>query len=156
MGKEGLKLIEPLCRFSGAAEFLLAEVLYGVDHRKHLISLALGQSVPPAELQISQQPPRQCAFFLSLVLGPGKIRDIQGVEEVSSWPFIKQVDLYVQPGDQVADHRDMTQISGRVYATAPNYFVMEEREKKIKETLLIYDENGNDMKVNRKIQPPSF
>ncbi|MFQ5874328.1 MAG: ATP-grasp domain-containing protein, partial [Dehalococcoidia bacterium] len=92
----GVKMIEFAARGAGFKVFTdMLLWVTGIDVVVALVRLAVGQ---PVDLS---SPLARGSVLRFPDVAPGKVLRIQGVEEARAVPGVKELELYVQPGDQV-------------------------------------------------------
>ncbi len=136
-------------RLSGSLMFRRTVPLVGVNDVKMMIKFALGEEMFDEEeiKNIDFNRVDKIASQLSIPLNAGKITKVAGFEEVKAIPEIVDAFQYYKEGDV---------IESRVIGTLGQHFarftiVADSRERifeiveEIHKTLLILDENGNDM-----------
>ena len=138
MSPAGPKMIEMAARLSGG-DFCagLVPLGTGINYVQTVIEIAVGR-VPSLK---ALEPTRDIAvanryFFPDA----GKLIRVEGAQEVASWDWIKKLEFWYNPGDEVPDLLSHAHRFGVFVATAPNREELEQRVQRVYDTIRIVTE----------------
>lgn len=116
LSPRGIVVIESQNRVGGALLAAMIESLYGTDPQALAIAWALHQVPAFTERPVG----RGAAASWLIVADPGRISEIQGLEEIRAMPSTLDVDLWVGPGDLVRSFDGQWDGLGHVASRADN------------------------------------
>lgn len=142
-----IRFYDPGLRFPGAEYERLYERVHDVSLIKPLIEFALTGKISDythvltnGYLQNGKKTP-----YLLISLRPGKIAKISGVEEIQSHPAVVAMNTRYQVGDQVGEHYNVNQRFCEIDLLCDNMCHLSDTIAWIYNTLIIEDEDGNNM-----------
>ena len=115
-----LYFFEGGCRAGGADEYYLWEDIYGIDFIKCLLRFAAYGSYnePSLKEKLLNTKQQRIESVLNILLNPGTIQEIRGVEEVKRMPGVLTAHVNVSPGESIKEDFTSGQIGMRVMVTA--------------------------------------
>lgn len=138
---------DPGFRLQGGAPHILVNAINGFDHREMLINLALTGSMGDYEmdkLNDSNFRGKKAASIVFL-LKKGFIGKISGMDEINKLPEVVSVNQRLYEGDEVYNIGTEQQVFVRIHAVADDAEKLREVMVKLKNTIKVYDTEGNDM-----------
>lgn len=139
-------------RLSGGMVFKLAEPLVGINGMKGMIRYALGAEPYSDEAvkNICLLGNRRVSAQISVVLNPGKIGRIEGLEKAKSEPLVIDFLQYYKEGDVVREEivGTLGQLFGRFTVTTDSPQEAVDALLRIQQTIEIFDTDGNKMNTN--------
>jgi len=159
--KNGLVLIQALYengeffiyemayRFTGEQHYRLVLRQKGVSLAEFMLKLALGEDVTEFETPLLKDE----SFIypsvnLAVVLKPGKIKEIKGLERVYKIDEVISYNLTHSNGDEVASSGDYSHMLIRVNMVADNYQNLKRAIADVKDFISVTGEDGEDMIVS--------
>lgn len=139
-------------RLSGGMVFKLAEPLVGINGMKGMIRYALGAEpyTDEAVENICLLGNPKAATQISIVLNPGKIGKIIGLEKAKSEPLVTDFLQYYKEGDVVREKvmGTLGQIFGRFTVASDSPEEAVNALLRIQDTIEIYNIDGEKMNTN--------
>lgn len=149
--KQGVvRIYEPGYRLNGAQEHLIVSKVSGIDAKEMYINLALTGKVAKENLSKKSNPkPKEICCKLSPLVKTGKIKKIEGLEEISKLPNVVSVNPSYNSGDIVTGEGTLKQIISRFFIVAKNKAELISTIEEIYMLLTVTDEDGNDMLIGK-------
>lgn len=115
-----LYFFEGGCRGGGADEYYLWEDIYGVDFIKCLLRFAVygNYNEPELKEKLRNTMQQNVESVLNILLNPGKIQEIHGIEEVERMPEVLTAHVNVLPGETIEEDFTSAQIGMRIMVSA--------------------------------------
>lgn len=158
--KNGLVLIQALYengeffiyemayRFTGEQHYRLVLKQHGVSLAKFMLKLALGEDTSEFETPLLEDKNFiYPSVNLAVVLKPGKIKEIKGLEKVYKIDEVISYNLTHGNGDEVASSGDYSHMLIRVNMVAKDFEALKKAILKVKEYIEVTSETGEDMVV---------
>lgn len=144
---------DPGFRLQGEAPHLYLKHFNHFDHREMLLRFAMTGCMWPGDFQ-SVNDPRfkgENATTVWLLLKAGRVGTVAGMDAIRSHPQVIEVLQRFQTGDVVGADMVGTerQVFARIYTTAKTPQASEEVLRFIHQTVVVQDENGVDMVLDR-------
>jgi len=140
---------DPGFRLQGEAPHIYLNSINDFDNRSMLINFALTSSTNEPELNIKNDPyfKGKIATTVWVLLKQGKISNINGLDEIKNENFIIEVIQRFKVGEIVETEMLGTerQVFARIYCVVNDKIDQEKIYEKIKQTLKIEDEFGENM-----------
>lgn len=135
-------------RLTGSIEQYLTEKAYGFNHLKEMIKYAVGDIVDTTAVE-KIDPFDCCMANVTLLLSRGEIAKIEGIDETKNIGGVCHVYSSYNPGKVIDDSiiGTLAQVGIRVLLTADNEQQLLEMMDKVKDTIHVYDQDGNDMVI---------
>lgn len=159
--KNGLVLIQSLYekgdfyiyemayRFTGEQHYRLVEKQKGIKLAKFMIKLALSEDVSEYETEaLESESFVYPSVNLAVVLKPGKIKEIKGLEKVYKIDEVISYNLTHSNGDDVASSGDYSHMLIRVNMVAKDFESLKKAINKVKEYISVTSVEGENMIVN--------
>ncbi len=146
-GNGELYLIESGMRFEGSMSSYLAGRVYDVNPVGWMIDLARGikPEIDWSKVNLADKEKYFAGYFI--YSNPGKIAEIQGLEEIMALPQVEFILERFKAGDTVYDVGNMTQIAYGIHMIAKSPEEMVELLKTINNTLRFIDKEGNSLLI---------
>jgi biotin carboxylase len=130
---QGVYLLEVAARGCGAGvASTLVPAMTGFDPIRARLLDALGRRQPAPVLS-----KHECGLLEFLMLPPGEVLEISGLEEARSLPGVLAVDYFVRPGDRVADIRNGAERPGYCLAVGGSYAELDRTLAEVKSRLTV-------------------
>lgn len=115
-----LYFFEGGCRAGGADEYYLWEDIYGVDFIKCLLKFAVFGSYnePGLAEKLRDTKQQKVESVLNILLNPGTIQEIHGIEEVEKLPEVLTAHVNVLLGEAIEEDFTSGQIGMRIMISA--------------------------------------
>lgn len=135
---DGPKMIEMAARLSGG-DFCagLVPLGTGVNYVKTVIQLAVGQVPDLTELTPRKQIAVANRYFFPQ---PGKLVRIEGADTVAPWDWVKKLEFWYQPGDEVPQSLSHAHRFGVFLVVAEDRDELEKRISRVYETINVITE----------------
>lgn len=159
--KNGLVLIQALYengeffiyemayRFTGEQHYRLVLKQHGVSLAKFMLKLALGEDTGEFETPLLKDESFiYPSINLAVVLKPGKIKEVTGLEKVYKIDEVISYNLTHADGDEVLSSGDYSHMLIRVNMVAKDRDALQKAVLKVKEYISVTSENGEDMIVS--------
>lgn len=142
-----LYFFEGGCRAGGADEYYLWEDIYGVDFIKCLLRFAAYGSYNEPNLKkiLGVAKQEKIESVLNVLLNPGTITEIKGVDAVAEMPEVLTSYVNVVPGETIEEDFTSGQIGMRVMVSVKNKADYIRVVDKIYRTLQFVAEDGRNM-----------
>ncbi|MBP3397650.1 MAG: ATP-grasp domain-containing protein [Alphaproteobacteria bacterium] len=141
-------------RLTGSLEYKLIERVCGYNPLSMLINYAFCGSMTARD-EISHINPLHAthAYNISVLIRPGKISEISGVDEIRNTRNVLDVFLSYDIGDELGEESwgRLSQVAVRIFFVSENAQEYQSTINIIKNNLKILDENGNDMILTKEI-----
>lgn len=146
---------EPGFRLTGSLEYILLQETCGFNPLAMMINFAFtGKMVNDNEIsKISPLNLDKC-YNISCLLKPGKIKEIEGIQELSKEDGIIEIFESYCTGDKLENDiwGKLAQIGVRLFVCPKNESHYKYLNSKIRNTLKIIDENNQNMIINYNIE----
>ncbi|MGW1811171.1 ATP-grasp domain-containing protein [Streptomyces sp. NPDC002078] len=129
---DGPRIVESHNRCAGGYINELVELVYGVDIEQLTYSLALAPG--PEHVQVAG---RGAAAVRFLTPPPGRVEEVQGVDEARDAPGVVKVDVTVEPDQEVSPLRWTEDRSGAVVVRGDDSAVAALRARQVAESIKI-------------------
>ena len=131
----GPVMIEMAVRLSGG-DFSagLVPLSSGVNYVQTVIELSTGRKPDMHALTPTHDVAVANRYFFPK---PGRLPEIQGIDEVRSWPWVEKLEFWFEPGQDLPDIQSHAQRFGVFVVTAPDRDILEERITKVYDTIKI-------------------
>jgi biotin carboxylase len=140
-------------RLSGGLMYKFTEALSGVNDMKMMIRCALGEPMCGREEERRIRPDfgGKCAGSLCIPLKCGTISEIRGLDEIMKIPGVHDFMQYYHVNDRMTPEKTGTlmQHFGRLKMIAEDARQVTDIIDRVNRTLVILDENGEDMIYRR-------
>ena len=159
--KNGLVLIQALYengeffvyemayRFTGEQHYRLVEKQKGIKLARFMIKLALGEEVTEFETdKLKDTSFIYPSVNLAVVLKPGKIKEIKGLEKVYKIEEVISYNLTHSDGDSVKSSGDYSHMLIRVNMVAKDFKSLKKAINKVKEYITVTSSEGENMVVS--------
>ena len=143
-----VRVYDPGLRFPGAEYDRCYNSANDTDICKALVEFALTDRITYVPADNSALLNGKCAANLFVVVRPGTIAEIKGLEEVRADRSVICVADKYRVGSVVGDYRNVRQRYGEIDLLCNSREEMAEKVECIYKTLQILDENGEDMKIS--------
>lgn len=142
-----LYFFEGGCRAGGADEYYLWQDIYGVDFIKCLLRFAVygNYNEPKLKEILSNTRQHTVESVLNVILNPGTIIEIKGIDEVASMPEVLTSYVNVGLGDTVQEDFTSGQIGMRVMISAKDATDYIRVIDEIYRTLQFISEDGKNL-----------
>lgn len=133
-------------RFTGEQHYRLVLKQHGVNLAKFMLKLALGEDVKEFETELLKDE----SFIypsvnLAVVLKPGKIKEIKGLDKVYKIDEVISYNLTHSNGDEVVSSGDYSHMLIRVNMVAKDFVSLQKAILKVKEYVSVTSESGENM-----------
>lgn len=149
-------------RMGGEQFYVFAEKLNGVSALDLMIEFSVTGEMKSANAKKLDTPyfSKSCCNYY-VTLKPGKITEINGIEEVMKLPQVLQVTSFKKIGDSIDPSNTLDRVIYRIHVMDETPEMLSETLEKISKTLRIIDESGNEMQVeeityDRALQMATF
>lgn len=159
--KNGLVLIQALYengeffvyemayRFTGEQHYRLVEKQKGIKLARFMIKLALGEEVTEFETdKLKDTSFIYPSVNLAVVLKPGKIKEIKGLEKVYKIEEVISYNLTHSDGDSIKSSGDYSHMLIRVNMVAKDFKSLKKAINKVKEYITVTSSEGENMVVS--------
>lgn len=141
-----VRTYEPGYRLNGAQEHIIISRVSGIDAKEMYINMAIKGRVADIDLAPLANPKHaQMACKLSPLVHTGKIKSIEGLEEIRKLPGVISVNPSYRAGDTVTGEGTLKQIVCRFFLLAENKKELKDLIEKIHRLLSVRDENDQEM-----------
>ena len=144
---------DPGFRLQGEAPHLYLKHFNHFDHREMLLRLAMTGRMGAGDFERLNDPDfkGQCATTVWVLLKAGRVGTVLGMDRVRAHPQVIEVLQRFQTGDVVGADMVGTerQVFARIYTTAQTPQASEEVLRFIHDTVVVQDESGADMVLDR-------
>ena len=138
-------------RLTGSLEYRILERVCGYNPLEMLINFSLTGAMEIGDLKGKVTPCFKCpAFNVSILSSPGKIKSIEGLETIKTFPEVENVFVSHIPGEEISDNMRglLTQITVRVLGTVSDEKDLLQIIKKIENTIDIISDVGVSIKLS--------
>ena len=136
-------------RFTGEQHYRLVEKQKGIKLAKFMIKLALSEDVSEYETEaLESENFVYPSVNLAVILKPGKIKEIKGLEKVYKIDEVISYNLTHSNGDDVASSGDYSHMLIRVNMVAKDFESLKKAINKVKEYISVTSVDGENMIVN--------
>ncbi len=144
--EKGITFLEMGLRLSGGCAYLHIKKQNGIDPLKMLINFALSGEYGPWDVKEYDNPHfKMPAADIILLMRPGKIAKIEGIEQAEGDPACIKVMQLKHEGDELDEIGILNQVFARFFLCADTKAQLEEAIKQIKSCVKVLDENGNSL-----------
>jgi cysteine synthase A len=120
-------LLEVAPRLHGPRSSLYALPISGVEPLVPTLSVITGTTPSTESLQLKQD---RCCKAKALLPPPSPLQGIQGLDKAKSLPGVEKVMVFAEPGREIEDYRDSSQIPAYLFASGDSFRECEETLKK--------------------------
>ena len=147
VGKDGIvRTYEPGYRLNGAQEHMIISKVSGIDAKEMYINMAIKGKVADIDLAPLANPKHaQIACKLSPLAHTGKIRIIEGLEEIRKLPGVISVCPSYKVGDIITGEGTLKQIICRFFLLADNKEELKDLIEKIYSLFSVKSEDNQEM-----------
>ena len=147
--KDGIvRAYEPGYRLNGAQEHLILSKVSGIDAKEIYINYALTGKVSDRDLSLLGNPKhKEVCCKLSPLVRLGKIRSIEGLQEIAALRDVVSVNPSYEDGDTVTGEGTLKQIVCRFFIVSESKEDLIHTIEEIYRLLKVTDENGEDMLI---------
>lgn len=144
-----VRMFDPGLRFPGFEYDRMYEKATGISIPKALVAFALSGEFPVEYKRIDPKANLNGYYVSALfvVLKPGKIHKIEGLDKIKKKKEIVSVSQRYNEGDVVGEYYNVNQRFAEINMLCNSIEQTSETVEWIYDTLKIYDEEGNDMKI---------
>lgn len=138
---------DPGYRTCGAQVYKMVTAANDFRQMDMLIRHALTGSMGGVE-QFEKNDPTyggRAACNMALLLKPGKVGYIQGVDAIRELPFVKNFTQFVEVGDEITQVGTLKQTFARMHYLCDERRALKEAIRQVEELLVVLDENGENM-----------
>ncbi len=137
-------------RMGGEQFYVFAEKLNGISSLEMMIEFALTGEMTSydAKTQDNYRFSKYCCNYY-IPLKPGRIKSIEGVEEINAMPQLLQNRQFKFVGDEISSTSSLDRVIFRLHVMDDTKEAFAKTLCKISDTLKILDENGNDMQLQK-------
>lgn len=146
--EEGFHFYEMGYRVGGGQSSILINKMIGVDYLKMLISFALTGEMCEQENWDKVTPFYvQSACSIVLLIKPGIVNRIEGVNEVARLKDVIKYTQYYQVGEKMPERLTGTlgQTFAKIHIVSKDLITLSKTVEKVKAAIKVYDEKGNLM-----------
>ncbi len=141
-----VRTYEPGYRLNGAQEHMIISRVSGIDAKEMYINMALNGKVADVDLAPLANPKHaQMACKLSPLVHTGKIKSIEGLDEIRKLPGVISVNPSYRVGDTVTGEGTLKQIICRFFLLTDDKEELKELIEKIHSLLKVRDDNDQEM-----------
>ncbi len=143
------KFFEMGFRLGGTAQYRYTKYLNGISSLEMMMQFALTGKMGE-DIQYLDNPffDKQCCT-LSLISAGGIVGEIKGIEKVQKMKGVIHIENRYKIGDYIKPSNTVSQFHIRVFTCVSDLKSMKELLNKIQDTIKVYDNNGNNMIINR-------
>lgn len=137
-------------RMGGEQFYVFAEKLNGISSLEMMIEFALTGKMTfyNAEKQDNYKFSKYCCNYY-IPLKPGRISKIEGIEEINAMPQLLQNRQFKFVGDDISSTSSLDRVIFRLHVMDDTKEAFAKTLCKISDTVKIFDENGNDMQLQK-------
>ena len=153
--QEGFHFYEMGYRVGGGQSSILLNEMIGVDYVKMLITFALTGSMCDQETWDKVTPFfSQSACSVMLLIKPGVIDRIEGVDQVTHLPDVVKYTPYYRIGEEMPERLRGTQgqTFAKIHLVSKDLKTLAEAVNTIKRSIAVYDRDGNPMLLSAVCQ----
>lgn len=142
-------IYEMAYRFTGEQHYRLIEKQHGIDLAKMMIKHALGEDISEYKTDlISHESFNKPSVNLAVILKPGSIKSIRGLEKVYKIDEVTSYNLTHFDGDTIRPSGDYSHMLIRVNMVAENIMALKNAILQVKEYISVTSEEGEEMIVS--------
>ncbi len=147
--KDGIvRAYEPGYRLNGAQEHLILSKVSGIDAKEIYINYAVTGKVSDRDLSLLGNPKhKEICCKLSPLVRLGKIRSIEGLQEIAALRDVVSVNPSYEDGDTVTGEGTLKQIVCRFFIVSESKEDLIHTIEEIYRLLKVTDEDGEDMLI---------
>lgn len=146
--EEGFHFYEMGYRVGGGQSSILINEMIGVDYLKMLVNYALTGEMCNQETWDKVTPYyEQSACSIVLLIKPGLVSRIEGVDEITKLSDIVKYTQYYHIGEDMPERLTGTlgQTFAKIHIVSKNLKNLSDTVEKVKTAIKVYDEKGNSM-----------
>lgn len=145
-----VRTYEPGYRLNGAQEHLILSEVSDIDAKEMYINLALTGKVATEKLEPKANPKhKEICCKLSPLVKTGKIKKIEGLEELEKLNDVVSISPSYDSGDIVDGYGTLKQIICRFFIVSKQKTDLIDTINKIYSILKVENENGEDMLIGK-------
>lgn len=137
-------------RMGGEQYYIFTREMYGVSMLDLMIEFSITgrmESAKGINVETYAFDKSCCNYYITLT--SGKIKSIDGIEEVSKMPQVLQVATFHSVGDEIKETNSLDRVIYRLHVMDDTKEKLAETLEKISNTLNIISESGKEMQVER-------
>ena len=144
-------------RLSGGRHYIFTEKENKRNAAKELVRFALTGSMSSERLADKINPSfKDVCCQLSLLGKSERIARITGVDSIEAMPEDLEASYYYSEGDKIGKQGTTAQIFARIHITAESQGIIDKTVSRIKETLIVEDEKGNNIIIDNGSERREF
>ncbi len=152
VGDEGVKVNEIACRIGGAYEDEFIPFVTGVDLLKMVIEGTMGKTIDDEPLDTYHMDTNTQHLSVQLFFAEaGKIKYLTNREQVLKLEGVVNINYNYKEGDLICNLENASQRAGYVIVTGENREALLEHIEVVYDKMLMLDDRGNNMIMNRNI-----
>ena len=137
-------------RFTGEQHYRLVEKQHGISLSEMMLADAVGEDISEFDNSFLDDTAFiKPAINLSVILKPGVIAEINGLDEVLKIDEVISYNITHSKGDAVSPSGDYSQIFLRVNMVAESYDALRAAVRRVAELLGVKSTDGSDMILSR-------
>ena len=151
------RFFDPSLRMGGAQDWRVVEAASGVNIANLLTNFAMTGSMGEKEhvKKVDKAFAKKYSALLYYDLKIGKIKTIKGIDEILNYKGVVGYHQCHKEGDEICSYGTANNVAIRFILSCDSKNEFIETVKKANQTIVIEDENGNDM-IAPKFQPDTF
>ena len=137
-------------RMGGEQYYIFTREMYGVSMLDLMIEFSITgrmESAKGINVETYAFDKSCCNYYITLT--SGKIKSVDGIEEVSKMPQVLQVATFHSVGDEIKETNSLDRVIYRLHVMDDTKEKLAETLEKISNTLNIISESGKEMQVER-------
>ena len=137
-------------RMGGEQYYIFTREMYGISMLDLMIEFSItGRMESAKEINVETYAFDKSCCNYYITLTSGKIKCIDGIEEVSKIPQVLQVATFHSVGDEIKETNSLDRVIYRLHVMDDTKEKLAETLEKISNTLNIISESGKEMQVER-------
>ena len=137
-------------RMGGEQYYIFTREMYGISMLDLMIEFSItGRMESAKEINVETYAFDKSCCNYYITLTSGKIKCIDGIEEVSKMPQVLQVATFHSVGDEIKETNSLDRVIYRLHVMDDTKEKLAETLEKISNTLNIISESGKEMQVER-------
>jgi len=149
IGNEGIKVNEIACRIGGAYEDVTIPWYAGIDILQRNIEVIIDypqmdKNILKKEIDILKEEER-CFQTDLFFCHPGKIAEMQSLEQIMQYDFVLQAGYYYNVGDEIISVKNASQRAGYLIVTGENEARLKNNLEVIHSKMWIKDDRGHNL-----------
>ncbi|MGI6614341.1 MAG: ATP-grasp domain-containing protein [Fastidiosipila sp.] len=138
---------DPAFRITGGQGYYILKSVNSVDQLEMLVRFALSGSMSDENLShtIDGSLKNKCAMVLSVLVKPGFIGNIDGIDEANDHPNVINVTQQRREGDVITEYGTLSQVAARIHLVAGSMIEILDAAEYLQSRIRVTDLEGNDM-----------